>query len=121
MNGKRIALLICFTWLVSLAYSQDTSINFNKIRFVEVFKDAKESSKPVLLYFHIDGCGSCIQMERGSFTMEEVYNYINSNFISYNINARKGEGVEINKTYKVKIFPTILLLNEKGTILDRLE
>lgn len=99
----------------------DTAIHFNKYAFEEIFARSKETNKPIMLYFHIDGCGACIQLERGAFAQKDIYSFINSNLIVYNINTQKGEGVAINKRFHIVINPTILFLNQLGNVIDRIE
>lgn len=121
----KIKYLILYFFLLSLLKESDaqfdTAIHFNKYAFEEIFARSEETSKPIMLYFHIDGCGSCIQMERGAFSQKDIYSYINSNLIVYNINTQKGEGVEINKRFRIMINPTILFLNHLGHVIDRVE
>ncbi len=114
------SLLLLFVYKGSNA-QYDTAIHFNKYAFEEIFARSEESSKPIMLYFHIDGCGSCIQMERNAFSQKDIYSYINSKLIVYNINTQKGEGVEINKRFQIQINPTILFLNHMGHVIDRVE
>jgi hypothetical protein len=45
-------------------YANDTTIIFRKIKYSDVFEIAKKENKGVMLYFHFDGCGACIEMER---------------------------------------------------------
>ncbi|MBC7384056.1 MAG: thioredoxin family protein [Bacteroidia bacterium] len=122
MNLNKFILTLFLLFLFKWSFAQyDTAIHFNKYAFEEVFAKAKEANKPIMLYFHIDGCGSCIQLERGAFAQKDIYSFINSNFIVYNINTQKGEGLEINKHYKIKVNPTILFLNQLGSTIDRVE
>lgn len=113
-----LLLMFAFKWS---AAQFDTAIHFNKYSFDEIFVKAKETNKPVMLYFHIDGCGSCIQLERGAFAQKDIYSYINNNFLVYNINTQKGEGIEINKSYEIRVNPTILFLYPSGALMDRVE
>lgn len=119
---KILVLLILVTMMLKPVKAQfDTAIHFNQYSYEEIFEYAKIYNKPVMLYFHIDGCGACIQMERTAFKQRDIYTYINTNFLVYNINTQKGEGIEINKRYQIVLNPTILFVNQKGNVLDRVE
>ncbi|MDP1726065.1 MAG: thioredoxin family protein [Bacteroidota bacterium] len=122
MKIKYLILFIFWQFVFKWSNAQfDTAIHFNKYAFEEIFARSHETSKPIMLYFHIDGCGSCIQLERGAFSQKDIYTFINSNLIVYNINTQKGEGIAINKQYNIVINPTILFLNQLGKVTDRVE
>lgn len=54
------------------------------------------------------------------FKDKKVGDYVNSHFVSLRVNAYKGEGKEIRKKYKVRVFPTVLFLNSRGEEVDRI-
>ncbi len=93
-------------------------INSN-IKFEQVLKQAKAENKPTFLYFHIDNCGACRQMEKKVFGDTVVAEYLSENFICCNINARKGEGIEISKIYKPLSYPTIIICDTIGVVIGK--
>ncbi len=117
----RIPIFIMFLFFKSALAQYDTAIHFNKYAFADIFEKSKETHKPIMLYFHIDRCGACVQLERGAFSQKDIYSYINSKLIVYNINTQKGEGIEINKRFNIVINPTVLFLNHLGYVIDRVE
>jgi thioredoxin-related protein len=122
MKYRILTVILSFCSFILPARAQfDTAIHFNQYSWNEIFEYAKIYNKPVMLYFHIDGCGACIQMERTAFKQKDIYSFINGNFLVYNINTQKGEGIEINKRYNIVLNPTILFVNQKGNITDRVE
>jgi tetratricopeptide (TPR) repeat protein len=84
-----------------------------------VFDLAMNEEKFVMLYFHFDQCGACREMERTTLIDKEVMKFISDNFISYEINTRKGEGIEINETYKVRMHPAFIFLDPSGNELNK--
>ena len=54
--------VICYTCFTAIA--ADTTITFRQINYSDVFKLAKQEQKHVFLYFHFDGCGACVKMEK---------------------------------------------------------
>ena len=110
-----IAFLLHFS-----AIAADTTIVFRQINYSEVFKIAKKEKKAVLLYFHFDGCGACVTMEKKTFTNNTVATFYNSNFICFEVNTLIGEGIETNKIYKVQLHPTFLFLDENGNTLNKI-
>jgi len=104
---------------LSIAAS-DTTLVFRQTSYSKVFELAKKEKKAVLLYFHFDGCGACVNMEKTAFVDKKVAAFYNSNFICLEVNTRKGEGIEINKIYNVQLHPTYLFLDENGNTLHKI-
>lgn len=109
-------LLIIFVLFLGYypALASDTTILFQQVNHAHLFELAKKEQKGVMLYFHFDGCGACVKMEKTTFRDPNVVEYYNNNFINVEINTRKGEGIEINKTYNVEMHPTFLFFDHSG-------
>jgi len=112
-------LIIILIFLLSsycISFSQDSKINFRNVKHSEIFQIAKKENKPIMIYFHYDGCGGCVKMEKNVFTNAKAAQFYNDNFICYKVNTRKGEGIEINKIYKVKMHPAFFYMDSEGSI-----
>jgi thioredoxin-related protein len=114
-----LTILTFFVWSYTTLAS-DTTIVFRQVNYADLFELAKKENKGVMLYFHFDGCGACVTMERTAFKDKNVFEYFNSNFINFEINTLKGEGLEINKLYNVKLHPTFLFFDNKGIELHKM-
>lgn len=106
-------LLTILGWSYRLL-AADTAIVFSKVKYADVFELAKKENKAVMLYFHFDECGACAKMEQTAFKNKLVVDYFNANIISFEINTKKGEGIETNQLYKVKLHPTFLFFDRQG-------
>lgn len=84
-----------------------------------VLDQAKDEKKLVFVEIYTDWCLPCKMMEEDVFTHEETAAVINKDFISYRVNAEKGEGPDINVIYEVKSYPTLLFLDDRGNVLTR--
>ena len=80
----------------------------------QLVEKAKMENKPIFMDVYTSWCGPCKKMARETFTQKEVGDYFNTHFINYQIDAEKGEGVEIAKRYGVKAYPTCLFLLPDG-------
>ncbi|MBE7169065.1 MAG: hypothetical protein INR73_00650 [Williamsia sp.] len=58
-------------------------------------------------------------MEQEVFVLAEVGEFYNNHFISYRLNAEKGEGPALSKTYSISAYPTWLYLESSGTLRSR--
>ena len=85
-------LILTFTTvlLIQLSFAaSDTSIILRKVDYSQVFELAKKEKKAILLYFHYDGCGACLKMEKTAFLDGKVVDFYNSNFVSLDVNTKK--------------------------------
>ncbi len=113
--------LIAITLLTqTLVVASDTSIVFRDIPYARLFETAAAEKKMVFMYFHFDGCGACVKMEKTAFRDKEVAEFYNSRFVSLDVNTRKDEGIETNKVYNVRMHPTFLFLDDEGKILHKI-
>jgi thioredoxin-related protein len=109
-------LLLNINWF---GLAQETQLFKTQEQYNEALAFAKLNNKPLFLYFHIDGCGACRQLEKKVFADRVIADYLSVNFICCNINAMKGDGIEINKIYKTQSFPTIIICDTSGTIIGK--
>ena len=117
----KLSLTFATALLMQLSIAaSDTTLVFRQTSYSKVFELAKKEKKAVLLYFHFDGCGACVNMEKTAFVDKKVAAFYNSNFICLEVNTRKGEGIEINKIYNVQLHPTYLFLDENGNTLHKI-
>ena len=117
---KLLSTLTIFCYLAIYSNATDTTIVFNQIQYRDVFELAKKEQKSVFLFFHFDGCGACVKMEKTVFTDRNVADFYNSNFVNFEINTREGEGIETNKIYNIQMHPTCLYLDSDGNILHKI-
>jgi len=115
-----LSFLLLFQ-LSSFAYtSTDSSLFQSPLNYEDVFDLAKNEGKSVMLYFHFDQCGACRQMERSTLVDQDVIDFFNENFISYEINTKKGEGIDINKLYEIRLHPAFVFLDHNGNELNKI-
>jgi thioredoxin-related protein len=95
------------------AHATNTTIEFSKAGYSEIFKIAKKENKAVMLFFHFDGCPPCAKMQKETFINSEVAGFYNSHFINFEIITTTEEGKKLSEKYNVKLKPTVLLLKHK--------
>jgi len=94
------------------------------IELDQIVKDANRTDKPIIVFIHKDGCGFC---ERMIFDMEDknISKKLKDDFILVDINRDDDETISFDgykgtnrnflKKLGVKLYPTILFLDGKGT------
>lgn len=97
-------------------FKRGDAIDFKDISFDEAVKLAKEKKKLVFIDCYTTWCGPCKQLANEVFTANVVKNYFDKNFVNLKIDMEKGEGVELTKRFKIKGFPTTLLVNGDGEV-----
>ncbi len=95
-------------------------IEFNHGSWADVQATAKTQNKLIFIDFYTDWCAPCKYMTMNIFPQKEAGDFYNANFISYKVNAEKGEGPALAKQYKVAGYPTLAYLNYKGEVVHRL-
>lgn len=105
------AVLGALTWGPALADGPAT--------FAEAKTLAETEGKPLLVDFYAEWCGPCqrfLSAVKGDATLQEA---IAANVVLFKIDAEKGEGVDMSRTYDVSGYPTFILMNAGGEVLDR--
>lgn len=96
------------------------SINFlvnQETDWQSVLKVAEQEDKLIFIDAYTKWCRPCIQMDRDIFTLNEVADFYNANFVSLKLDASKTYGPELVKKYEVKGFPTFLFVDAKGKLI----
>jgi len=87
----------------------------------EVIDRAKKEDKLVFLYLTASWCAPCKFMEEEVYTYPPLYNMINENFISYELDIDNTNGADIAFLYNVKTVPGLVFLDTKGRMLVKKE
>jgi len=111
---KNLLLIIPALLFSLLTFSQ--GIVFEQGTWKEVLAKAQQTNKPIFVDIYTTWCGPCKQMSSNIFPLETVGKVFNENFICYQIDAEKGEGIAIAKKYGVKAYPTYLFIKGDGNL-----
>jgi len=84
----------------------------------DALDEAKKENKLVFVDFYTDWCLPCKLMEEDVFSDKEIGAFMNANFINLKVNAEKGNGPNLKTIYNVHAYPTLLFLDQKGTVLE---
>ncbi len=105
---KKILLpMLC----LMLSLTTHAQTNFRELSFDQAVAAAQSEGKLVFIDVMTSWCGPCKMMAREVFPQKKVGDFMNKTFVNIKIDAEKGEGVQIAKTYKVSAYPTFLILN----------
>lgn len=94
-------------------------IQFHKGAWQEALATAKKENKLIFLDIYATWCGPCKRLKANTFSDAEVGKLYNQKFINVALDGEKGEGLELAKKYAVKSYPTLLFLDNSGTIVTQ--
>ncbi len=115
---KKILLVLCFSFFSSVLVAQE-GIQFYHGTWKEALAKAKQENKLVFVDVATSWCGPCKRMAAQVFPLKEVGAVFNKAFVSYKIDAEKGEGIAIAKKFSVRAFPTYLFVSGDGILVYR--
>ena len=112
---KSFVLLYVCTFLMLPLFAQT---NFQELSLEKALEKAKSENKMVFVDCYTSWCGPCKIMAKEILPLEEVGDFLNERFVCVKYDMEKGEGPEIAKKYKVDAYPTFLLLNADGSLIN---
>ena len=95
-----------------------TAVKFEKEDFNSVLLKAKTEDKLIFIDFYTGWCGPCLKFTQTVLTDEEVGHYMNNTFLNLKYDAEKGEGVSLAKRYNVDSYPTLLIIDANGKVIE---
>ncbi len=107
--------------------SKSTTINSEKEEGIHFFNgtwnqaliQAKKENKIIFLDTYATWCGPCKLLKNKTFKDKDVADYFNENFINVEVDAEKGEGIDLVEKYGVEAFPTLIFVNSDGTLIGK--
>lgn len=114
--GMMILVCVCCCW--QSVFGQ--GIRFESGSYEEALKKAKSERKLIFMDCYTTWCGPCKVMAEKVFTDPEAGEYFNSRFVNVKMDMEKGEGKELAKQFDIRAYPTLLLIQEDGTVLYKI-
>jgi thioredoxin-related protein len=98
--------------------------------FRDDVRDAAKAGKRVMVYFGQDGCPYCTQLMKVNFSQKRIVDKTRKHFVAIELNiwgdrettwvdGRTMSEKELARTLRVQFTPTLLFLDERGTVVAR--
>jgi thioredoxin 1 len=95
-------------------------IDFQKMDLSEAKAQAIKTGKYIFIDCYTDWCGPCKRMAATSFMEDRVATVYNKQFINIKIEMEKdADGPETALMYKIKAYPTLLIIDGKGNLVKQ--
>lgn len=106
-------------WISGISKAQTEGILFSTSKWSDILKEAKQNDKLIFMDAHTTWCGPCKWMKANVFPDSKVGNLYNRNFINAYIDMETGEGLDLQKLYGIKFYPTSLYINGNGEVVHK--
>jgi len=112
---KIFALIFLLNALMS------AQVQFSKVTFNEAEALAKSENKKILIDFYTDWCVPCKELDKYIFEDSTIGKYINTNYISLQLNAESDYGRNVGKKLDLQeAYPTVIFITSDGKEIDRI-
>lgn len=95
-------------------------IDFVHGTFDEALAQAAQEQKLVFMDCKTVWCGPCRAMAKNVFSLPRVGDFFREHFVPVMMDMETGEGPDLSHRYKVKAYPTMLVLDASGKELGRI-
>lgn len=95
--------------------AQEKGVVFRQLPYAQALEKARAEKKQVFIDFYTEWCGPCKRMGKEVFPQKSVGDYFNCAFVSLKMDAEQGEGKELARQYKIRAYPTFVVLSADGT------
>jgi len=92
-----------------------SGISFHQGTWAEAIALAKKEKKLIFVDAYAKWCGPCKWMSANIFTMPDVGDFFNKNFVNVKMDMEIGEGRDLARTWGITAYPTLMFFNSTGT------
>jgi len=104
-----------------MSASLSANTNFYSGNFESARAKAQLEGKMLLIDFYATWCAPCKWMDETTFKDENVGQLINEKFIPLKIDIDNFDGYALKEHFDVSVLPTLLIFNEEGKVVERVE
>ncbi|RFS26690.1 thioredoxin [Chitinophaga silvatica] len=119
MQLRLLFVLLLNFYAATILAQQAPGIRFQEGNWENLVALAQKAQLPIFVDVYTDWCAPCKQMDASVFKEKLVGDKYNKTFISYKLNAEKGEGPALAKQFNIKAYPTFLFLNSSGFLIHK--
>lgn len=97
--------------------------NLDEVSFLlaDLIETANEQGKNIILSFGAKWCLPCKQMEKNVYKNLEVNGAIYKDYVFQKLDEKDFETITLKNLYDVKVYPTTLILDNNGNVIQKYE
>ncbi len=128
ITGTKLMLALLIMLGTSVLQAQDKGIQFEHLSWEQTKTKAKTENKYIFVDCYASWCAPCKAMDNSVYSKDAVGETVNPHFISLKlqmdiskddddeIKSHYGDAKQLNKTYEVTAYPTLLFFSPKGEL-----
>lgn len=114
------AVVLLTTYSIQ-ASAPTTEVVFSSVKVEAALQRAKLEGKLIFLDFSAKWCTPCKWMEETTFKDPEVIDKLKAEYIAVKVDIDEPQGAAVKSTYDINYLPTMLILNSKGQLVEKIE
>ncbi len=118
---RRLQFVSAFLLVLISSVAYASAIEFHNGNFNSAKNRANLEGKMLLVDFYASWCVPCKWMDETTFSDPSVIKKINQDYVSVKVNIDDFDGYALKEHYGVKVLPTVLIFNNEGKIIERIE
>jgi thioredoxin-related protein len=101
--------------VLSFGLFGQTEIEYKDSTYENAFERARKEGKLMCIFVYDMDCSHCEIMRNTVLNQQEVYDFLNQNFVNFAVDSKTQEGFEFCKKHKIPSFPTFLFRDSTET------
>lgn len=114
------SVFFSFTVLLGFFFTANAQVKFYDGDYESLQQKARQEQKVYFIDFYTSWCGFCKKLDATTFRDPEFGEYANKYFIPFKLDAENGIGKKLAKEHVIKGYPTTLVFDSKGKLLDKI-
>ncbi len=110
--------IACF--ILFFPYLLVAQVPFFEDDFEALKEKAEKEERVYFIDMYTSWCGYCKKMDATTFQDKDLGAYVQAKFLAFKLNAEQQPGNELVNKYGVKGYPTVLVFNHKGELIDKI-
>ncbi len=91
----------------------------DKTTLTQVVDKAISEDKLIFVDIYADWCTPCKMMDEDVFSDDDLSDFMKENFVNYKVDGEKHNGPNLGVMFGVGGYPTLLILDQKGRVIER--
>lgn len=116
-----ICLVLISSFFCTSSFANSGENTFTDYSLITAKELATVENKMIFVDFYADWCVPCNWMDETTYSDPAVISSLISNFIPVKVNIDDFDGFTLKEEYKIKVLPTVLIMDENGRVISRLE